>query len=60
MKSPIHRLGSYAHPKGGYSTSPKSANTAKPNPEQIGKMKAPLIGKKVPPANVSKPRTRPY
>lgn len=49
----IHNLGQYAHaPK------PKQANTAKPSPDQMSKMKAPLIGKAVPPANVSKPKMK--
>ena len=56
MKKPhraIHNLGPYAHaPK------PKQANTAGPSKNQMGDMKAPLIGKSVPPASVSKRRTR--
>ena len=50
---PIHNLGAYAHPP-----SAKQPNTAKPASDQTGKMKAPLIGKAVSPANVSKPRMK--
>ena len=57
---PVHNLGPYAHPKGGYSVAPSSnqPNTTKPTKDQTGNMKAPLIGKSVPPANVSKPRMK--
>lgn len=57
---PIHNLKHWAHPpKAGVAPpSPKSPTMAGPAKAQVGKMKAPPVGKQVPPANVSKPRMR--
>lgn len=57
---PIHNLGRFAHPpKAGVAPpSPKSKTMAGPAKAQVGKMKAPPVGKQVPPGHVSKPKMR--
>lgn len=57
---PIHNLKHWAHPpKAGVAPpTPKVKNVAKAHPHQKGNVNGPLIGKKVPPANVSKPKMR--